>query len=341
MGLDLGNLVSTLAPMALGAIGSMAGGQQTGRANATGGGDADVATPALEAPAPRGGNGGSSNALGGIASLLKLVDLGDIAKLVNPNLPPEQDSFFRQADSYATSFLGGGGRANPVGGARDASKAGEYPGTPDEQLAQINARKAISQIDWSKPDIALWVPGTGNHGVDPAFAKTLGADTSVVAVDYPANMDFMGGVSTGMLTTKLVLEEIEKRGRTASLTGYSQGAWVAGEVMADPAAEKTVTRAVLYGHPKAANAQYPEGHAKVREVNNADDPYSNMGDDTTAIQGLSNLASGNIDGKSIAGLLSGLVSQPDIVNFLVTAGDPNVGKRHGYDLGSEAAWLKG
>ncbi len=325
MGLDLGRLVSTIAP-ALGALTRpVAGG---------GDGGPQPANPA----APR-GRGASEGALGGLGALIGSVDLVAVGKLVNPNLPPDQAAVLGQVGSFASSFMRGGPR-NQVAGAADPTKAGQLPGTPDEQLARQNADRAIAQIDWSKPNIAIWVPGTGQRGVDPQFARTLGGDTSVVAADYPANLDFMGGVSTGMLTTKYILEAVAARGRTASLTGYSQGAWVAGEVMADPAAAKTVSRAALFGHPKAANAQYAAGHPKVRVVNNADDPYANMGGDTTAIRGLSTLASGNIDAESIAGLATAFVTQPDVVGFLATAHDPNVGRRHAYDLGSQAAWLK-
>lgn len=266
----------------------------------TGGGDA------------KGGNDILGNLFKGspLGDLAKGTDLKGIGKMLNPNLPDDQATGLDNASS-AIKMIGGGGLGQMLQ-AGDASKAGQLPGTPDKALARKNADKAIAEIDWSKDTIGLWVPGTGGRGVDKKFADGMGPNASTVAVDYQADLNMPDGVATGMETTQIILDEAARRGKKVNLGGHSQGAWVAGEVMANPGMRDKVNKAVLYGHPTQGNAQYDHGKdPKVREINNHDDPYTQPTVDLTKI-----------------------------IPFLIGQGDPNIGKKHAYDFSSEGAWLR-
>lgn len=296
-----------------------------------------------QAAAPTAGVGADGGNIPGARDLASHVDLAGLGRLLNPNLPADQARGLDIASGVVRTFLGGGARAPITGGDADPTKAGTMPGTPDEALARTNAKRTIEAIDWSKPNVAIWVPGTHSRGVPADFAASLGADTSAVALEYPATTDFTNSVSTGMLTTRLVLEEAARRGKGVVLGGHSQGAWVAGEVMADPATAPLVRRAVLYGHPSVANAQFDSGRdPKVREVNNADDPYSQpIGGGVAMVQGISNLTSGRIDAQSLAAVITGAATNPAVTGYLLGQRRPDGTDQHGYRFDSEAAFLSG
>ena len=165
----------------------------------------------------------------------------------------------------------------------DAIRAAKLPlpGTPDEELAQANAARALASIDWSKPDIVLWMPGTGEHVMTGQWKgrveEGLERPASAVLIDYPATYDFDPSVATGMRTLQLVLAGIAERGgdRRVLAGGYSQGGWIIGDAMAVPEIRDSIDRAVFFGHPGLAIEDYADGHdPKVLEVNDANDPIS-------------------------------------------------------------------
>ncbi|MCW2950318.1 MAG: hypothetical protein JWN41_1331 [Thermoleophilia bacterium] len=159
---------------------------------------------------------------------------------------------------------------------------GEFP--VDEARARADAAKTLAQIDFSKRDLMLWVPGTDGHEVDSTFARARAYaaqpsdSVSLSAVDYMSTWDLRTSCPTGIATLKLVLAGIKARlgadmaNHRVMLGGLSQGAWIIGEVMADRRYSDIVQRAVLMGHPWLAAHQYNSGQdPRVRVVNHFDD----------------------------------------------------------------------
>lgn len=158
------------------------------------------------------------------------------------------------------------------------------PFTVDEARARRDADKALAQIDFSKQHIMLWLPGTDAHAIDPYFDRGFqllskpSDSVSLVTVDYVSTWELRQSCPTGIATLKLVMQGIRDRlgadlkHHTVTLGGVSQGAWVVGEIMADPAYSDFVARAVLLGHPWLAAHQYNAGQdPRVRVVNHFDD----------------------------------------------------------------------
>lgn len=235
------------------------------------------------------------------------LDLAGMGKALNPNLSEDQERDLNNLSGGIKAVSNGSFTDMLKPG--DPRKAGQLPGQADQALARKNAGTALENIDWSKDTVALWVPGTGQKGVDKKFKNSVGNDASTVAVDYPANLDMIGGVSTGMETTRMIVEEANRRGKKVVLGGHSQGAWVAGEVMANQNTRSKIDKAVLYGHPTQANAQF-HNDPKVRVVNHQDDPYTQK----------------TIDLQQIA-------------SYLLGARRPDGSDQHGYNYGDQIPWL--
>lgn len=158
------------------------------------------------------------------------------------------------------------------------SKAGgEW--TVDWERAHADAQKTLDAIDFSKRDIVIWAPGTSNHGPHPSFEAAVreafrGAGSNLVALECESSWHLRRSLPTGIATMRLVLEGIRARGgdHRVLLGGESQGAWIIGEVLADPVVSKVVDRAVLLGHPWLAKHQYDRGQdARVRVINHGGD----------------------------------------------------------------------
>jgi hypothetical protein len=195
------------------------------------------------------------------------------------------------------------------------------PGTADMAAAKKYAAEAIKAINWSKPDIALWVPGTGMTGMDPVWtydAHQQFTDASVSAINYPATVDFASSVSTGMETVRLVLAEIAKRGgdQRVMIGGHSQGAWVIGDAMRDPAIHGAIDRAVLYGNPGLAAAHYDDRRdGKVVELNDRHDPVHNSDRDRRRfMRGLHGIEAG-ITPQNGVDLVLGAVANSELASY--------------------------
>jgi hypothetical protein len=154
--------------------------------------------------------------------------------------------------------------------------------TVNWERAYADAQRMIDAIDFSKGDIVIYVPGTDHHGMDLQFRAAVddsykGEGSNAVALEYPASRDVAMSVPTGVATLHLVLEEIRRRGGShrVLLAGTGQGAWVAGEVLADPAVADVVSRAILLGPPAQARHKYAAGQdARVRVVTHTGDPLA-------------------------------------------------------------------
>ncbi|MCW2927741.1 MAG: hypothetical protein JWM86_1709 [Thermoleophilia bacterium] len=172
-------------------------------------------------------------------------------------------------------------RPRPAAAAIERARLTLAPGVPDEARAQADAAKALAQIDWSRPDIVLWMPGTNEHVMAGNWKRVaseeLARPSSAVLVDYPATMDFEQSVSTGMRTLQLVLAGIASHGGDHRVLagGYSQGAWIIGDAMATPEIRDAIDRAALFGHPGLARRHFDDrSDPKVLEANDAHDPVA-------------------------------------------------------------------
>lgn len=149
--------------------------------------------------------------------------------------------------------------------------------TVDTQRAAADAAAAFAAIDWSKRDIVIWLPGTSSHVVNPGFARAVAtawgnSGVSLSMLDYEASWQLDRSVATGVESLKILLAAIAARkgAHRVLVAGESQGAWIIGEAMADPAMMRVVDRAVLMGHPALAGHHY-DGDQKVIEINHRRD----------------------------------------------------------------------
>lgn len=177
----------------------------------------------------------------------------------------------------------------------------KVPGDVDHARAEREAKKTLDSIDFSRQNIVLWMPATGSHsiprdwqkGVDAAFGDTA----SSALVNYPANENFNDSVSTGQETLRLVLQGIAERGgdHSVHVAGHSQGAWVAGDTLANPVLNRMVDSAMLYGHPSTARVDWSKTNdAKVRQLDDPEDPFTKPG--TGLRQALDGIAAIKRDG---------------------------------------------
>ncbi len=206
-------------------------------------------------------------------------------------------------------------RTFPIG---PVSKAGgEW--TVDWERAHADAQKVLDSIDFSKRDIVIWVPGTSNSGPHPAFEDAVteayrGQGSNLVALEYEASWHLRRSVPTGIATMRLVLEGIRARGgvHRVLLAGESQGAWIIGETIADPAVSKVVDRAVLVGHPWLATHQYLHGEdPRVRVINHEGDQVTLpvKGDATAGLDAM--LAIRTLDLSKTGALLKAIAANPN------------------------------
>lgn len=158
------------------------------------------------------------------------------------------------------------------------SKAGgAFP--VDWARARADAATTLARMDLSKPNLVIWVPGTSNTRVHPAFERDVraayGDSLSLGKLDYEASWHLRRSVATGLATLLLVLEELRRRGISPDrirLAGESQGAWIVGEAMANPQLGNVAARAVLLGHPWLAAHQYTQGQdPRVQVINHVGD----------------------------------------------------------------------
>jgi hypothetical protein len=190
--------------------------------------------------------------------------------------------------------------------------------TVDWQRAHADAQKVLDAIDFSKRDIVIWAPGTSNHGPHPAFEDAVteayrGEGSNLVALEYEATWNLRSSLPTGIATMRLVLEGIKARGgdHRILLSGESQGAWIIGEVLADPAVSSIVDRAVLVGHPWLAAHQYDKGQdARVRVINHDGDMVAMpvKGDPTVGLDAI--LAIRTLDVTLAGSLVKGIFANP-------------------------------
>ena len=215
----------------------------------------------------------AKDAFGNLGSPLHEIARGVQAEVTNQTAPTD-----RAGSTAATSRGHKADGPKPQAAELRASQL-NVPGEVDHERARADADKALAAIDFSKPELVLWVPATNSHsipadwqrGVEQAFGQR--ASSSIV--DYPASVNFNDSVSTGMETVKLVLAGIAERGghHRVTLGGHSQGAWVIGDAIADPAVGAMVDKAALYGHPAPATVDWEDSDPNVVQVDDPNDPF--------------------------------------------------------------------
>lgn len=184
------------------------------------------------------------------------------------------------AGSDAATRSGHLDHSRPASATDIAAAKLQVPGDVDHERAKADAAKTLASIDFSKPDIAIWVPATGSHSAPKRWTagvqEAFGDRASITTMDYPASTSFNDSVSTGMETLRLVMQGIAERGgnHRVTLGGHSQGAWVIGDTIADPAIGRQVDKAVLYGHPSPARVDWNGGDPNVRQVDDPRDPFT-------------------------------------------------------------------
>ncbi|MBC7644395.1 MAG: hypothetical protein H7123_04655 [Thermoleophilia bacterium] len=271
---------------------------------------------------------GTGNGLGGRAShSIESAGLALSASIHASHVPerPQIAQHLPKDDAAASTSV-----PRPSASELANARLGLMPGTPDHALAAKNAAAAIAQIDWSKPDIVLWMPGTNAHVSSGNWDRHIERDkalfphgASAVTLDYPATIDFVPSVSTGMESLRLVLAEIARHSDVGSphrvmLGGHSQGAWIIGDAMATPEVHAMVDRAVLFGNPGLAQRHYGDGSdAKVIELDDGKDPVAYpVADRKLLIDGMRDLDRGITLATAPTAIAAG-IKNADLASFWV------------------------
>ncbi|MBC7461949.1 MAG: cutinase family protein, partial [Thermoleophilia bacterium] len=262
--------------------------------------------------------------LGGTGSLKNSTGsmFNAVSAMIHSRMLPTERSVRAQLPRPSIAVV----EPKPTEAALRRAPLAHMPGTPDHELAKRNAAATVAKIDWSKPDILIWVPGTGVHELDATWttgaAKQFGDRASVVMVDYPASQDFRGSVSTGMETLRLVLAEIAKRGADGHrvlLGGQSQGSMVIAEAIADPTVHAAVDRVMLYGSMGLALSHYDDGRdAKVVELNDRHDPIRHSGAVREQFMNAVHAKETGIKLTDIPDLVVGIVGNINLVGYWQT-----------------------
>lgn len=189
------------------------------------------------------------------------------------------------------------------------------PGVPDLASAWAGAERVLSAIDFSKRDVVIYVPGTNEYRVNSRFAAAVRhewpkGDVSLVHLPYEASLQFRTSVSTGVEMLRLVLAGIAHRGgeHRVLVNGWSQGAWVISETLADPAMRRLVERVMIGGHPVFAHTHFHDGHdPAIKEVNHPGDIVTipPAGDPDQALDGVSALGQGRLPSLDQLGTIVG------------------------------------
>jgi hypothetical protein len=217
----------------------------------------------------------------------------------------------------------------PVQAAPDlASTQLDLPGTPDLDQAQQQAQQTLNAIDWSRPNIALYVPGTDEHSIPLGWQGAVGAQfpagsVSQALVDYPATLDFNPSVATGMETVRLVLAGIAQREQqtgqqyNVNLAGYSQGAWVVGKAMENPSVRAAVSHAVVFGDPSGSVTQtQASADPKLAVIDHPDDPVTQpVQDAQLGLAAIDKLLQGDLSQLDNLGTVA--EDNPQLVGFAI------------------------
>jgi hypothetical protein len=167
---------------------------------------------------------------------------------------------------------GGGLLAGLRAGFREFFRAAEPLPSVAERVQAV-----LATIDPRDPTIVVWVPGTSEWWVKPAFLEALHAAEPghrITFIPYQGTWEFSRSRPDGEAVLRGVLRGIAARFPRARvlLAGESQGAWIISNVLADPSLRRVVTRGALVGHPGVAPTHTHDGSdPKLAEFNNPQD----------------------------------------------------------------------
>jgi hypothetical protein len=197
----------------------------------------------------------------------------------------------------------------------------------------IRARAVVESIDWSRPVIVVWIPGTSGRDVPEHVAESLQrrGGHAAVAMPYEATWRLRESVPDGEATLRELLPLLaarRRRGQRIVLLGESQGAWIISSIMRDPALGRIVDRAGLVAHPAMAPAHAHEAtsdeivrlDARVREFNAHDDVVTrDVGDSADAVLEVVDSFARLEIGRALAKALGVAVTNPALVQALVAS----------------------
>lgn len=136
----------------------------------------------------------------------------------------------------------------------------------DDAQARREAADVLASIDFSRPDIVIWAPGTMRYSIPPEFADAVhaqfGGAASLVKLPTLTTYAERQGVSQTQATLRYVLDGIAAHAGShrVLLAGESEGGWAVNEVVADPTYRPLIDRAVTWGTPGMTPHHYLDGH---------------------------------------------------------------------------------
>jgi hypothetical protein len=200
------------------------------------------------------------------------------------------------------------------------------------------------------PPIVIWVPGTSNHAVNPAFAQALPDDITPVLVDYMATWQLTESVPDGVKNLQQALRAAQRRrkkGQRILLAGESQGAWVISQTLTDSRYVKIVDGAVLLGNPGTAPLHFGK-EGSYREIDHRFDFATFKWTDSPLLpKAITDVMSGSIvsDVTMFASILIRHPLRAAVSGFLLLKELPLLDKiipdPHDYsgDMATAVAWL--
>jgi hypothetical protein len=214
--------------------------------------------------------------------------------------------------------------------------------TPPAQRPSVDERVSavLAQIPETQSTVALWMPGTSDGAVHPAFqsAWVRRTATPAVLVPYEASWRLVGSLADGEAVLRGVLDGLAARTTPLRifLAGESQGAWAIANVLGESGRRDQVARVAVFGMPGLAPYRPSQQDPDWLTINHDQDPvvYPVRGDTTALREAIDYLARGQVF-KSIPGFWCTTVANPSLLgifvwNKLTLLLSPNMPDPHNY-----------
>lgn len=214
--------------------------------------------------------------------------------------------------------------------------------TPPTPHPPVEARVAaiLAQIPETQTTVALWMPGTSETSVHPAFQMEWvhRTGTPAILLPYEASWRLVGSLADGEAILRGVLDGLAARRTppTLHLAGESQGAWAIANVLREPGRRAQVARVAVFGMPGLAPYRPADEDPNWLTINHDKDPivYPVEGDTTALREAIDTLARGKFL-KCIPGFLATAVANPKLLrvfvwNKLTLLLSPNMPDPHNY-----------
>lgn len=133
----------------------------------------------------------------------------------------------------------------------------------------------------------IWVPGTSNHTVNPAFKKAI--HRPVTLVNYDASWRLPSSTSDGYQKLTVAILKAWRNHHRIYLAGESQGALLISRAINDPNLSGIIDRALLFGNPGIA-PKHSERDRNVKVINHPYDPATfDWGDEEHVMKAIDRL----------------------------------------------------